>query len=108
MDVVAGGGDAVRLPQPQPSAEDGRDYRDMAVPAFPTPEGDSGEDGVPVRLVFGRTPRPRRSPDAFRPETTCHVIRYKWSPGCDARDGGIAGCKATNHSASTHGGGGSG
>ena len=31
------------LPQPQPNKEEWRDYRDIAVLAFPTPEGDTGK-----------------------------------------------------------------
>lgn len=34
---------AVTLPIPQPSEEEWRDYRDIAVLAFPTPEGDTGK-----------------------------------------------------------------
>lgn len=33
----------ISLPVPQPSAEDWRDYKDIAVLAFPTPEGDMGK-----------------------------------------------------------------
>ena len=33
----------VVLPQPQPSSEPWRDYREIAVLAFPTPEGDTGK-----------------------------------------------------------------
>ncbi|MBC8603605.1 hypothetical protein H8784_17990 [Parabacteroides acidifaciens] len=39
-----------QLPIPQPSGEDWRDYRDVVVLAFPTPDGDTGEplqaDGI--------------------------------------------------------------
>ena len=44
---VASGTESVSLPVPQPSAEDWRDYRDIAVLAFPTPEGDTGVPLVP-------------------------------------------------------------
>ena len=50
------------LPQPQPSKEEWRDYREVAVLAFPTPEGDTGEplkvknisgpEGYPWDIVF--------------------------------------------------------
>lgn len=33
----------ILLPKPQPSEEEWRDYRDIAVLAFPTPEGDTGK-----------------------------------------------------------------
>ena len=39
---VKGGEISITLPQPQPSAEPWRDYRDIAVLAFPTAEGDTG------------------------------------------------------------------
>ena len=40
------------LPQPQPSKEEWRDYREVAVLAFPTPEGDTGEP-LKVRNISG-------------------------------------------------------
>ena len=40
------------LPQPQPSNEEWRDYREVAVLAFPTPEGDTGEP-LKVRNISG-------------------------------------------------------
>lgn len=40
----------VELAVPQPSGEDWRDYRDIMVLAFPTPEGDSGEPLVPSSI----------------------------------------------------------
>ena len=42
----------VVLTQPQPSREDWRDYREVAVLAFPTPEGDTGEP-LKVRNISG-------------------------------------------------------
>ena len=55
-----GGGAAVaaRLGQPQPSAEEWRDYRDVAVIAFPTPEGDSDKPLVPVSVKSNRANLP--------------------------------------------------
>lgn len=44
---VEGGKIDILLQQPQPSKEEWRDYRDIAVIAFPTPEGDSGK---PIEL----------------------------------------------------------
>ncbi|MCW1925716.1 glycosyl hydrolase [Luteolibacter arcticus] len=46
-DVVGGNQVSIHLPKPQPSAEDWRDYRDIAVLAFPTPAGDDGTNLVP-------------------------------------------------------------
>lgn len=40
----------VKLTVPQPSDEDWRDYRDIMVLAFPTPEGDNGEPLVPSSI----------------------------------------------------------
>ncbi|MDR3267502.1 MAG: hypothetical protein LBT83_00320 [Tannerella sp.] len=40
---VAGGAVDMTLPLPQPSDEDWRDYKDVAIIAFPTPVGDTGE-----------------------------------------------------------------
>lgn len=39
-----------KLAVPEPNDEDWRDYRDIAVLAFPTPEGDSGEPLKPVSV----------------------------------------------------------
>ena len=58
VDVDGDGADAVRLPVPQPSEEEWRDYRDVAVLAFPTPEGDSGVDVVPVAMRSNRPDLP--------------------------------------------------
>ena len=41
-DVPAGQKGTLQLPKGQPSEEDWRDYRDICVLAFPTPEGDTG------------------------------------------------------------------
>lgn len=44
---VQGGEVNVKLPVGEPSAEDWRDYRDIAVVAFPTPKNDTGKPLVP-------------------------------------------------------------
>ena len=49
-DVVGGSGALPALPKPQPSAEDWRDYRDIAVIAFPTPAGDDATNLVPTSV----------------------------------------------------------
>lgn len=40
----------ISLPVPQPSEEDWRDYRDIMVLAFPTPEGDTGAPLIPETI----------------------------------------------------------
>ena len=40
----------ISLPVPQPSEEDWRDYRDIMVFAFPTPEGDTGAPLIPETI----------------------------------------------------------
>ena len=44
---VRGGEVSVKLPVGEPSQEDWRDYRDIAVVAFPTPKNDTGKPLVP-------------------------------------------------------------
>ena len=46
-DVAGGAHVTMKLPRPQPSNEDWRDYRDVAVLAFPKPVGDSPSPLVP-------------------------------------------------------------
>ncbi len=41
----------ILLEKPQPSNEEWRDYRDLFVIAFPTPEGDTGSRAVPKRVT---------------------------------------------------------
>ena len=43
------------LPVPQPNREEWRDYRDIAVLAFPTPEGDTGEPLKPASIKSNHT-----------------------------------------------------
>ncbi|MBK1826574.1 glycosyl hydrolase [Haloferula rosea] len=52
--VTGGKALTLNLPQPQPSAEEWRDYRDITVLAFPTPEGDTGEFLHPTRIRSNR------------------------------------------------------
>jgi hypothetical protein len=46
-DVEGGRSISAVLPVPQPSGEDWRDYRDIVVLAFPTPQDDTGEPLIP-------------------------------------------------------------
>lgn len=56
---LAGGKDvAVALPQPQPSSEPWRDYREVAVVAFPTPLDDTGSSLVPASIQSNRQDLP--------------------------------------------------
>ena len=56
---VAGGKTVeLALPQPQPSGEEWRDYRDVAVVAFPMPEGDTGKALVPISVKGNRDNQP--------------------------------------------------
>lgn len=48
MDLTGGAMREVQLPLPQPSGEDWRDYREVAVIAFPTPADDTGRPLMPV------------------------------------------------------------
>ncbi|AOS45695.1 hypothetical protein Verru16b_02782 [Lacunisphaera limnophila] len=58
VDVGAESVEALRLPVPQPSKEEWRDYRDVAVLAFPTPEGDTGGNVAPVAIRSNRPDLP--------------------------------------------------
>jgi len=57
-DVTGGSNVSVTLPQPQPSREEWRDYREVTVVAFPTPEGDTGKALVPVAVKSNREDLP--------------------------------------------------
>lgn len=57
-DATGGGNVTVSLAQPQPSKEDWRDYRDLMVLAFPTPEGDTGKPLAPVSVRSNRNDLP--------------------------------------------------
>ncbi|MDR0536650.1 MAG: hypothetical protein LBH04_01165 [Tannerellaceae bacterium] len=49
-DVEGGRQTDMPLPHPQPDGEDWRDYHEVAVIAFPTPEGDSGKPMKPASV----------------------------------------------------------
>lgn len=49
-DVRPGTGASVQLPLPPQTKEEWRDYQDVAVLAFPTPEGDTGKQLVPASV----------------------------------------------------------
>jgi hypothetical protein len=53
-DITGGSNLTLALPQPQPSREEWRDYREVAVVAFPTPEGDTGKALVPASIKSNR------------------------------------------------------
>lgn len=53
-DITANNTSVVNLEKPQPSNEDWRDYKDLFVLAFPTPEGDTGERLIPSKVTTNR------------------------------------------------------
>jgi hypothetical protein len=53
-DIAGGSNVTVDLMPPQPGREEWRDYREVAVVAFPTPEGDTGKALVPVSIKSNR------------------------------------------------------
>lgn len=57
-DVTGGTCLSVKLDRPQPSDEDWRDYRDVAVLAFPTPVGDNGRYLIPTYVRSNRDDLP--------------------------------------------------
>lgn len=58
LDVPGGSALTVTLPQPQPSSEDWRDYRDTFVLAFPTPAADTARPLAPVSVRSNRDSLP--------------------------------------------------
>jgi hypothetical protein len=67
-DVTGSNNVSVSLPKPQPSQEEWRDYREVAVMAFPTPDGDAGQALVPAAVKSNREDLPwehclRNEPD---------------------------------------------
>lgn len=57
-EVTGGSTVTLALPQPQPSEEDWRDYREIAVLAFPTPDGDTGELLSPLKVSSSEAEQP--------------------------------------------------
>jgi hypothetical protein len=57
-DLTGGELVSLDLARPQPSEEDWRDYRDVAVLAFPTPQGDNGRPLLPSAVQSNRTDLP--------------------------------------------------
>jgi hypothetical protein len=57
-DVVGDKAVTVTLPMPQPSKEEWRDYREVAVVAFPTPAGDTGKALVPASVRSNQEKKP--------------------------------------------------
>jgi hypothetical protein len=49
-DIEGGGRKSATLPVPQPSKEEWRDYKDIVVLAFPTPQDDTGEPLKPLSV----------------------------------------------------------
>jgi hypothetical protein len=57
-DLTGGSNVTAALPQPQPSKEAWRDYREVAVVAFPTPAGDTGRALAPAAVKSNRPELP--------------------------------------------------
>ena len=57
-DLAGGSNVTAVLPVPQPSKEEWRDYREVAVVAFPTPADDTGDALVPVSVKSNREALP--------------------------------------------------
>ena len=57
-DIMGGSNVIVSLPIPQPSKDEWRDYREVAVVAFPTPGDDTGNALVPVSIKSNREKLP--------------------------------------------------
>ena len=75
---VEGGASGAYLPQPQPSEEPWRDYRDIAVIAFPTPLEDTGEALKPQSVKSNRPDFPWKEWLAGTPG-----IRFTLSPATE-------------------------
>ena len=58
QNITGGGRVSMQLERPQPSEEDWRDYRDVAVMAFPTPEGDADPYLIPSAIRSNRDDLP--------------------------------------------------
>ena len=58
QNITGGEQISINLAVPQPSAEDWRDYRDIAVLAFPTPADDTGEWIVPDEITSSLSDQP--------------------------------------------------
>lgn len=61
VDVAGGGAVDLALKKPMPSNEEWRDYRDVAVLAFPTPAGDNDKDLQPLTVRSNREDLPWRA-----------------------------------------------
>jgi hypothetical protein len=73
QDVAGGAALALPLARPEPSAEPWRDYREVAVLAFPTPADDDGQALQPLRVTGSDPGLPWADLLAGRPETTVKV-----------------------------------
>jgi hypothetical protein len=93
-DVEGGSRKSTALPVPQPSSEEWRDYRDIAVLAFPTPQDDTGEPLKPASVksnddlawndfLSGNSGKPFRLPPAQENEP--HRIEITFSEAVPVR-----------------------
>ena len=92
---VTGGATDIVLPKGQPSGEDWRDYRDICVVAFPTPEGDTG---APLELKDIRgdaawTALLKGEKGVTEPKSGTHTVTFR--AGCAPAQPGDAGRAGT-------------
>lgn len=72
-DVTGGALVDASLAQPQPSRAPWRDYRDIAVIAFPTPTGDTGHALEPTSITSNREDQPWAKCLRGEPKATVHL-----------------------------------
>lgn len=77
-DIIGGGDVSQALPTPQPSAEDWRDYRDVAVIAFPTPAGDLGSNLIPLSVRGSDDKQPWAELLKGEKDTSVKISKSSW------------------------------
>ncbi|MBN1339477.1 MAG: hypothetical protein JXA03_09145 [Bacteroidales bacterium] len=73
MDVVGGKQFSVKLTTSHPDTENWRDYRDVAVLAFPTPAGDTGQPQAPLSVQSNRPDLPWAGLLAGKPDIDIQI-----------------------------------
>ena len=72
-DITGGKPVVWKLPRPQPSEEEWRDYRDVAVLAFPTPQDDTGSPLMPASVRSNRNDLPWKELITGTPGAVVHL-----------------------------------
>ncbi len=99
-DVPAGSRVDLVLPKGMPSEEDWRDYRDVCVLAFPTPEGDTGE---PLSLLDIKSDEPswkallEGGGKVSETEGGSHTVRFSLPEGTVVRTLELPSINSMNH-----------